>query len=424
MAVSSAPVAAAPTTFDPHAFDPFAPDQLENPYPLYAQARRDQPVFYSQRLDMWVVTRHDDILAVQKQPERFSSGQALEATSTMPAPVQAVLETGFAQFQSLVQTDPPDHARVRAVFGKALTPQRVAALEPRIRELANSLIDDFVADGQADLVTHFAFPLPGYVICDLLGVPRADMPLLKRGHDARQVLMSAHGALESMVAAAEEFIALQRYFIGHLERRVHAPQDDLLSLLVPTEIGGTAPLTMQEAVCNAIDLFAAGHETTTDLIGNGISLLLAHPEQMQALRDDPGLIPDAIEEMLRIEAPVRGMFRVTTAELELGSARLPQGAKLFLLYGSANRDETQFAQPDVFNIRRKDASKHLAFGKGMHFCIGSVLARLEGRIAFELLLQRLPGLRRQLDQPAVRRPFLILRGYDHFPIAWDRPVVS
>ncbi|HEX6287741.1 MAG TPA: cytochrome P450, partial [Herpetosiphonaceae bacterium] len=400
--------------------DPFAPDQLDDPYPVYAHARRDQPVFYSPRFDMWAVTRYDDICTVLKQPHIFSSAGALESTSVLPAPVNAVLERGYLTFQSLVQTDPPDHARVRAVFGKALTPQRVASLEPRIRALTNQLIDAFIQDGQADLITQFAFPLPGLVICDLLGIPRADIARVKRGHEGRQLLMGATAPVEQLVAAAHAYVEYQGYIRKQLEQRVEQPQDDLLTLLVPAEIGGSAPLSLQEAVCNAIDLFAAGHETTTGLIGNGLALLLSHPAQMQALRDDPGLLPGAIEEMLRMESPVRGLFRMTTSEVVLGNALLPKGARLLVLYGSGNRDETQFSDPDTFDIRRADANKHVAFGKGIHFCIGSVLARLEGRIAFETLLQRLPGLRRHADEPAVPRPFLIMRCYDHFPIVWDR----
>lgn len=405
--------------FDPTMFDPFAPDQLDDPYPVYAQARREQPVFYSPRFDMWFVTRYDDICTVLKQPHAFSSAEALESTSILPDQVNAVLATGYVKFQSLVQTDPPDHARVRAVFGKALTPQRVAALEPKIRELTNQLIDQLYSDGEADLISQFAFPLPGMTMCDLLTIPRSDIERVKRGHESRQVLMGATAPVELLVEAAREYIEYQGYFIEQLEQRVEQPRDDLLTLLVPAEIGGNAPLTMQEAVCNAIDLFAAGHETTTALIGNGVSLLLDHPEQMQALRDDPTLIPGAIEEMLRMESPVRGLFRMTTDEMMLGDTQLPKGARLLVIYGSGNRDETQFSNPDTFDIRRKDAGKHMAFGKGIHFCIGSVLAKLEGRIAIELLLQRLPGLRRHPERPAVREPFLIMRTYDQFPITWD-----
>jgi cytochrome P450 len=420
MAIHPSPTAAPTNAFDPASFNLFAPDQVEDPYPIYAQARRDQPVFYSPAFDMWFVTRYEDITTVVKQPQLFSSAEALESASVLPDPVNAVLETGYLKFQSLVQTDPPDHARVRGVFGKVLTPQRVAALEPRIRALTDELIDGFIADGEADLVTQFAFPLPGLVICDLLGIPRADLERAKRGHAGRETLMAANTSVEHMVAAAHEYIEYQRYFIEQIERRVREPQDDLLTLLAPEAIGGSAPLTMQEAVCNAIDLFAAGHETTTALIGNGISLLLNHPEQLQALRDDPTLIPGAVEEILRMEAPVRGLFRIAKSETTLGGVQLPKGARLLVMYGSGNRDAAQFPDPDTFDVRRKDASKHLAFGKGIHFCIGSVLARLEGRVAFERLLQRLPGLRRHPSRSAQRRPFLIMYCYEQFPIAWDR----
>lgn len=420
MAIQASPTDALTGAFDPGAFNPFAPDQLDNPYPIYAQARRDQPVFYSPRCDLWVVTRYDDICTVVKQPHLFSSAQALESANILPDPVRAMLPPGSCAFPSLVQTDPPDHARVRAVFGKVLTPLRVAALEPRIRALTNELIDTFIDDGEVDLIPQFAFPLPALVICDLLGIPRTDMPRVKHWHAGLMVLLFGNDPGADLVAAAHEYLALQHYIIAHLEQRVHAPQDDLLTLLVPTEIGGSAPLSMQEAVCNAIDLFGAGHETTTALIGNGLSLLLDHPAQMHALREHPELLPNAIEEMLRMEAPVRGLFRLTTGEALLGDTRLPKGARLLVLYGSGNRDAAHFADPDTFDIRRTDASNHAAFGKGIHFCIGSVLAKLEGRVAFERLLQHLPGLRRDSKRPAVRQPFLTMRCYGQLPIAWDR----
>ncbi|MBV9791962.1 MAG: cytochrome P450 [Chloroflexi bacterium] len=420
MATHASPTATPSAPFDPSAFNLFAPDQLANPFPTYAQARRDQPVFYSPMFDMWFVTRYEDITTVVKQPHLFSSAEALESTDRLPEPVIELLKKGYLKFQSLVQTDPPEHSRVRAVFGKVLTPQRVAALEPGIRELTNQLIDAFVADGEADLIPQFAFSLPALTICDLLGVPRSDIDRVQRGNNGRQTLMGANSPVEVLIAAAHDYLEYQHYFIEQLERRVHEPQDDLLTLLVPAEIGGSAPLSLQEAVCNAIDLFAAGHETTTAMIGNGMSLLLDHPEQMQALREHSELLPNAIEEILRMEAPVRGLFRVTTSETMLGDTQLPQGARMLMMYGSANRDERQFADPDIFDIRRKDANKHVAFGKGMHFCIGSVLAKLEGRVAFELLLKRLPNLRRHPERPAVRRPNLILHCFDHFPIAWDR----
>jgi cytochrome P450 len=227
--------------------------------------------------------------------------------------------------------------------------------------------------------------------------------------------------VQHQVECARDFIALQRYFAGHLEARRQRPGDDLLSLLVPESMGGTAPLSHQEAVSNAIGLLAAGHETTTDLIGNGLWLLLHSPEQLRALREDSSLFPNAIEEMLRMEAPVRCFFRKTTRETQVGGVCIPRGERVLVVYASGNRDEAQFAMPDRFDIRREEAKRHLSFGKGIHFCLGSILARLEGRIAFEHLLRRLPNLRLAPGGRAVRRPYFILRGFEHLSLTWDLP---
>jgi cytochrome P450 len=399
-------------------FDPFLPEQREDPYPIYARARREEPVFYSPRLNLWVVTRYADIVAVTRDTDRFSSFNSLYIRAEPIPEVRAVLREGYEEFTSLVQSDPPDHTRVRAVFGKAFTPQRVAALEGRISELTRELIDAFVRDGRAELVSQLALPLPGYVICDLLGVPRSDMRQLRVWHEDKGVLMAGHAPPEAQAASARGYLSMQRYFKAQIEARRDEPREDLLTLLVPEEIGGSAPLSMQEAVCNAMDLLAAGHETTTALIASGIDLLLGRPEVAEALRDDSALIPGAIDEMLRFESPVRGFFRAVTAEAEVAGVRIPKGARVYLLYASANRDEAEFADADRFDIRRKDAGKHLAFGKGIHFCVGSLLARTEGRIAFEQLLERLPGLRRG-EGPARRSDFILMRTFESLPIAWD-----
>ncbi|MDC0676012.1 cytochrome P450 [Nannocystis radixulma] len=401
------------------AFNPMAPDQIDDPYPLYARARRERPVFFAESLGAWVVTRYADIAAVARDTERFSSTGALESSAVFPDEVTDILRTGYLEFQSLVQSDPPDHTRVRNVFNKALSPQRVAALEPKVRAIADELIDGFVRDGEVELIERFAFPLPGAVIGELLGVPRSDLPRLKRGSNAKQILLAGAAPPALLAECAREFVDLQRYFGAHIEARVHEPRGDLLTLLAPIDIGGTAPLTMQEAVCNAIDLLAAGHETTTDMIGNGMTLLMAHPEQLAALRADPSLVADAVDEILRMEAPVRGLFRRVTVDTTLAGVALPAGARLFLLYGSANRDEQAHPDPDVFDIRRRPATPHLAFSKGIHYCVGNALARLEGRIAFERLLARLPGVRLHPTRPAERRAFIILRGYERLPLVWD-----
>lgn len=401
-------------------FNPLDPEQIEDPYPIYARARREEPVFYSDQFDVWVVTRYEDLCTVLRDPERFSSVGALETKPDLPPEVVAVLEKGYVKALSLVQSDPPDHTRMRNVFNHVFSPQCVAAMEPQIRAIANELIDGFETDGMADLISQFAFPLPGIVICELLGVPRSDLPQIKLWSNAKQVMMSATETPEKMVEHAYDFVALQHYFREHIERRAKEPKDDLLTLLVPAEIGGTAPLSMQESVCNAMDLLAAGHETATDLIGNGLALLIDHPKQMADLRADPTLGPKALEEILRMEAPVRGLFRRVTTTVELGRVTLQPGTRLFVLYGSGNHDEAEFPRADEFDIhRRKEEPRHLSFSKGIHYCVGSALARLEGRVAFELLLKRLPNVRRDPTRKAVRRPYIILRGFEYLPIVWD-----
>jgi cytochrome P450 len=401
-------------------FNPLDPEQLEDPYPIYARARREEPVFYNHQFDVWVVTRYEDLCTVLRDPECFSSVGALETKPDLSPEIVAVLETGYVKALSLVQSDPPDHTRMRNVFNNVFSPQRVAAMEPQVRAIANKLIDGFEKDGMADLISQFAFPLPGIVICDVLGVPRSDLPQIKRWSNAKQVMMSATETPEKMLEYAYDFVALQHYFREHITGRAKEQKDDLLTLLVPAEIGGTAPLSMQEAVCNAMDLLAAGHETATDLIGNGLALLMDHPKQMADLRADPTLLPKALEEILRMEAPVRGLFRRVTTTVELGGVTLQPGARLFVLYGSGNHDEAEFSRADEFDIhRRKEEPPHLSFSKGIHYCVGSALARLEGRIAFELLLKRLPNVRRDPTRKAVRRPYFILRGFEYLPIVWD-----
>lgn len=400
-------------------FDPLSASQHENPYPVYARARQEEPVFFSQKYGAWVVTRYKDLSTVLSDTTRFSSTGSLEAKTTPAPEIEAVLRQGYLEFLSIVQSDPPDHTRMRNVFNKALSPQRVAALEPQTRDIANELLDGFCRDGRVDLISRFAFPLPGRVISLLLGVPAADLAQLKKWSIAKQVLLLSGEPLPRLVECAHEFVALQHYFRDHILRRVKEPREDLLTLLAPIAVGGTAPLSMQEAVSNAIDLLAAGHETTTDLIGNGLALLMEHRDQLDLLRDNPGLIPGALDEMLRMESPVRGLFRRATEAVELGGAQIPMGARLFLLYGSGNRDASEFERSEEFDIRRKAASPHLAFARGIHYCVGNALARMEGKVAFELLLQRLPGVRRDPTQETVRRPYLILRGFERLPIQWD-----
>lgn len=401
----------------PH-FNPLDPSFQADPYPLYAELRRDTPVFYSPLYDMWVVTRYADVAQVMKQTDVFSSVGSLQANVALPPLVTAVLEeSSLGPAVLMVESDTPVHSRMRNVVNKAFTPQRIAQLEPQIRAITDELIDGFVNDGQADLMRQFAIPLPGRVICRLFGIPEEDFGLIKRWSDDFMELLGASGPEERLVEAAHGFVASQQYFLAQIRDRQQNPREDLLTVMLPAELGGTAALSISEATYNAIDFVVAGHETTTHIIANGLAHLFANPDQLHQLATQPALIPNAVEELLRIDTSVLGLFRITTREAELGGATIPAKARMFILYGAANHDETHFPNPDQLDITRPNAREHLAFARGIHTCLGAPLARLELRIAFERLLQRLPNLRPAGD--GTRHAHFFMRGFDTFPIAWD-----
>ncbi|WP_437681917.1 cytochrome P450 [Sorangium sp. So ce131] len=415
----TAPTAAdGPVAACPH-FNPMAPRHLADPYPMYAELRRDTPVFYSPDHGLWVVTRHADVTAALKQPEIFSSVGSLQTSVTLPPSVAAVMATGLGSASLIVESDPPAHTRMRGIVNKAFTAQRIARLEPQVRAIADELIDAFVADGKADLATQFASLLPGLVICDLIGVPRADFPQLKRWSSDWLEVLSASAPEERLVACAHSFIASQRYFLAQIRARQEQPREDLLTVMLPIELGGTAQMSTEEAAYNALDIIVAGHETTSNAILNGLGLLFAHPELLDQLRRDPERIPNAVEEILRMDTSVLGLFRVTTRATELGGVTIPANARIFLLYAAANHDDAQFSDPERFDIARENAREHVAFARGIHACLGASLARLELRIALERLLTRLPNLRPAGGAAPQRLEHFFIRGYTSFPIAWD-----
>jgi cytochrome P450 len=399
-------------------FEPLDPQQLADPYPFYAQARQEQPVFYSPNFDAWVVTRYDDVVSVVQDAKRYTSANAI-APGALPADVQAILAQGYNRVPNLIDTDPPEHSRMRNVIGKAFTTQRIAALEPKIRAIAVELIDGFAREGKADLLKRFAFPLPGLVICDLLGVPHIDLDQLKQWSDDFMSIISLTDSHERLLAAAHGYVGFQRYIVEQLEERSRQPREDLLSVLVPESLGGSAPISLEEAIAMSIAVMASGHETTTHLILNALLLLIQHPEQMQMLRQNPALIPNAIEETLRFESPSRCIFRTTAVDVELGGVALPANSCVIVIWPSANRDERRFTDADRFDSLRPDANRHLGFGKGVHFCIGAALARLEGKIALEELLDRLPSLRLQPNVRLEYWPNLFMRGFQELPLEWD-----
>ena len=402
-------------------FDPLSPDQHRDPYPVYAAARERAPVFFAERFGFWVVTRHEDVLAVLRDPETFSSqGALVSSTADLPAEVQAVLAEGWPDMPVITDTDRPLHDRIRGLVNKAFTPRRVAEMEPRVRALADELIDGFAADGDGDLVERFAWPLPLRVIGDLLGLPREDLEELHRRGTDWLVLQQPGHSLERQLELARSMVTMQRYFMDAVEDRRRRPTDDLISALVAAAGELDPPLPDDAVMGVPFDLVVAGHVTVTRAIGNAVLLLLDHAGGLAPLLDRER-VPALVEELLRLESPAQGLFRTVRREVGLGSATIPAGAKVMVHFGSANRDEGVFACPADLDGGRDGLSRHLAFGKGIHFCIGAPLARLELQIALPLLAERLPNLRLVDGDPPVREPIFFARGLARLPLAWDPP---
>ncbi len=399
-------------------YDPLSPEQHENPYPLFARAHREAPVFFSERFNLWVVTRYADIWTVLKNPAHYSSAQSTAVSAAPPREVQQILKQGYPEVATLVTSDPPAHTRFRSLVSKAFTPRRIAEKENRIRAIAGELIDGFASAGRADFVWQFAYPLPMTVIAEILGVPPADMGSFKRWSDHAVERLSVGLPVERQVECARAIVEFQRYFSERIEERRREPRDDMLSDLVRARIAGQEPLSMAEMLSILQQLLVAGNETTTHMLGSLIVLLLERPERWQEVRGNAELAASAVEEALRLEAPVQGLFRTTTCAVELGGVTLPPGAQLQLLYAAGNRDASEFAAPDTFALKRPNANAHLAFGGGEHFCLGAALARLEGRIALQVLGERFPDLRLEPGQSFTHVPHFFMRGYEHVYVRW------
>jgi cytochrome P450 len=399
-------------------FDPLSPEQQADPFPVYELARREEPVFYAPEFDLWVVTRYDDVLAVLKDHRTFSSAGALRSSPAPFSPeVRAVLEEGWPEMPFIIEIDPPLHDRIRGLVTKAFAPRRIAELEPRIAAIAAELLDGFAGLGRADVIDRFAWPLPLRVLGELLGLPAADLPQLHEwGQD--WLLLQQEGPLEERLANARGLVAMQRYFVDAIEDRERERRDDLMGALVEASREAKPPLSVVEVAGLPLDLMVAGHVTVTRAIGSALFTSF----RFAGLRDhllDPDVAPRAIEEILRMESPAQGLFRRTTTAVELGGATLPAGARVMVHFGSANRDECVFAEPDTFEPDRRELGRHVAFGKGIHFCIGAPLARLELQVALPLLLERLPGLRPAPDEKPQRESIFFARGFRRLVVEWD-----
>ena len=387
-------------------FDPRSPAFRANPYPFYDMLRAFAPIFYWQPWGMWFLTTHEDCHALLRD-DRF--GHLPLSVAAAPPSQRALWQM---QTNWLLTMNPPDHTRLRGLVQKAFTPRAVAQLRATIQRLTDALIDRMAEKEQVDVIADLAYPLPVAVICEMLGVPLADQG---RFHAWSAALVHSLDLTDepavynrASVAAAE----MTAYFDALLAERRAQPQTDILSALVAAEEAGDR-LTTEELFGTCALLLVAGHETTVNLIGNGTLALLRHPDQWQRLRDEPGLIASAVEELLRYDSPVQLTSRAALIDVTYKGQRFPRGTFVTFLLGAANHDPAVFADPARLDVGRAN-NRHLAFGGGIHYCLGAPLARLEGEIALGTLARRLPTLA-LAGGPPVYRDNVALRGLEALP---------
>jgi len=400
-----------------------SPAFVDDPYPTYHRLRGEDPVHWSETVGAWLLTRYDDVSTTLRDPRHFSSSgrfsAVLEGLNGDERVAVRPLEEHFTV--GLLGSDPPDHTRLRGLINRAFTPRVVEGLRPRVQEIVDGLLDAAAPRGQMDLVRDFAYPLPATVIAELLGAPADAQDDFKEWSDGILAFQGIGRATPELLARSQRDLLAMREFLTELlaERRT-TPREDLLSRLVAAETDGQG-LSEAELLTTCVTLLTAGHETTTNLIANGLLTLLRHPEQCQRLRDAPELMPGAVEEMLRFESPLQRNPRRVAADVELRGKRLRRGEFVFQVLGAANHDPEQFPDPDRFDIGRQP-NRHLAFGYGIHFCLGAPLARLEAAIAIGTLLRRLPGLRLASDAVEWQEHGL-LRALSSLPVTFS-PVAT
>ncbi|MFL5806705.1 MAG: cytochrome P450 [Roseiflexaceae bacterium] len=412
----SAPPLAMP---DPHAL--LSPAAEADPYPVYQQMRAAAPVYRSPIFNGWMLTHYADVKAFLQDPRVAAGSLDTGVLATLPEELQDKW-TAIFQFLSLwvIGLNPPEHRRLRHLMNAGFKPRLVENLRARIQTITDELIDAVQAAGQIEAIGDFGYPLPAMVIGELLGMPASGRPLLRAWSQTIATFLSTgiqgdHAVIKMMHQTLGEVSDYLREIIAARRR---APQDDLISGLIAAEEQGSV-LNEAELVASCVMLLFAGHETTMNLIGNGLVALLRHPDQYEQLVADPGLTPNAVEEFLRYDGPVQVVWRAAAEDITIGEQQIRAGERIIPCLGAANRDPAQFPDPDRLDIRRANAGSNITFGHGIHYCLGAPLARLEAQIAFATLLRRLPGLR-PTDEAVVWRGLLSVRGVQALPLAFDQ----
>lgn len=411
-----------------HQINAFDPEILQDPYPYFARLRDEAPVYRDPNTGIVSVSTYDLIMEVNRQPLVFSNDFSTQlrsgSTSAVDADEMAILQSGFVVANTMLTADPPAHTRYRKLAMKAFTYKRVEGMGGYVAQVTNDLIDRFIDDGQCEFKSAFANHLPMTVIADALGAPRADMD---RFHQWSEAFVAQLGGVSDKAArldAAHRIVEFQRYFVEKIEEKRAHPTEDIISDLVQADLseeGDPRKMDYSELLSILQQLLVAGNETTAHSLTAGLYYLISNPDQLARVKADPDLIPGLVEETLRFLTPTNNMWRVATRDAEIGGVAIKAGEMILVRYGSANRDPRHFADPDRFDVTRDNAKSHLAFGAGIHTCIGAQLARKEMITAFPILLDRLPNIRFQDGRNSFRySPNILLRGVLELHIAFDR----
>jgi cytochrome P450 len=390
-----------------------SPELRADPHPLYHRMRDETPVLPVAEFDELILTRYADCEAVLRDP-RFSSDPKHRRLE-LPVDEQDVrTQLSETDLNVLLFIDPPDHTRIRRLVTKAFTPRAVERMRSHIQEIVDGILDEAAERGEIDVVGDLGYRVPVQVICEMLDVPRADVPLFREWSSAATRLLDGIIPPDELAVAVGGALQLIGYLNELIDERRRSPGDDLLSGLIAAEEAGET-LTEAELRSTTLLLFVAGHETTLNLIGNGTYALLRHPDEMDRLRAEPSLVPSAVEECLRWDGPVHLTGRIATEDIEVNGFRVDQGQQAMALLAAANRDPDRFPEPDRFDVARPD-NQHLTFSHGIHYCLGASLARAEGQIALGSLVTRFPRLELLTDAPRYREHF-ILRGLEELRVA-------
>lgn len=409
-----------------HDFDPLAADYLADPYAVASKVRSDSPVFYAEGLDMWVVTRMADVEAVFMDHDTFSGRLVQDPVFPLCDAARKMLrEGGFNPLPTMSNNEPPDHGRIRVFTAKGFSVRRMGILEPSVRRRANDYADALLAKGPArfEFVEHLAFPLPAYTVFELIGFPDADAERLKTWCGRRKLFSWGRPSEEEQLSIAADMLAYWDYCQAFVdtkrsERARGIVTDDFVSELLDAHEHDNEQLTLDELKSVVYGLSFAGHEAVTNLLCNSFHTLLDHPAQWAEMCADRALVGPAVEEVLRYNSSQISWRRIANREAVVGGVTIPAGAKLMLLFSAANHDPDRFAEPDRFDIHRANSRHHISFGKGVHFCLGAAMARMEAKVVVDVLADRIPSLRLVPDQELRVHPNVQFRGPEELWLEW------